>query len=134
MRQLLFAAALSLLAGPVLAADVTSAWIRQLALDGYEEITISRTWLGRVRIIAEKGEIEREIIINRRTGEVLRDYTRREDGSVGLPLGFSVELGDDNGPGQDDENDGGNDDEEDSEDSEDGGEDDEEDEEDEQDD
>jgi len=144
MRKLLFTVMLCVLASPVWAADVTSAWVKQLALDGYEEITTSRTWLGRARIVAEKGNIEREIILNRRTGEILRDYTRLEDGSVGLPLGFEVELGDDhdedeledtNGNSDDiSDNDGHNNDHEDSEDSEDGGESDESDEQDENDD
>ncbi len=112
MRRLFLAGALALLALPALAADIPAAWVRQLGLDGYEEITVSRTWLGRVRIVAEKGEIHREIIINRRTGEVLRDYSRHEDGSIRLPLGFEVELGDDdvdrrssNGPEDDEEDD-----------------------------
>lgn len=105
MRKLMFTLALCVLAGPVWAADVSAAWVKQLALDGYEEISISRTWLGRMRIVAEKGDIEREIILNRSTGEVLRDYTRLEDGSVGLPLGFEVELGDDDD--DDDSEDGG---------------------------
>lgn len=76
-------------------ADVTSAWIKQLRLDGYEDIEVSRTWLGRVRIVAEKGELEREVILHPSTGEVLRDYSRHEDGSYRLPLGFEVELDDD---------------------------------------
>jgi hypothetical protein len=128
MRRLLFALALSLAASPVLAADVVSAWIRQLSLDGYEEMTVSRTWLGRTRIVAERGEVHREIILNTRTGEVLRDYSRSNDGSLRLPLGFDVELGEgasDDG-GQDTEDPG--DDSRDSPDSPDGGEDDESDE------
>ncbi|MCG6901055.1 MAG: hypothetical protein LJE68_00095 [Rhodobacter sp.] len=99
MRKLFYAAALVLAASPVLAADVTSAWIRQLSIDGYDKITISNTWLGRKRILAEKGAIEREIIINPRTGEVLRDYSRDENGKSRLPLGFDVELDDEQGDG-----------------------------------
>ncbi len=114
----------------MLAADVVSAWVRQLSLDGYEEMTISRTWLGRTRIVAEKGDIKREIILNSRTGEVLRDYSRRGDGTLQLPLGFEVGLGD----GDDHEGGGGNEGTgEDSEDSPDGGEQDEDDEKDEDD-
>ncbi|MDJ0627034.1 MAG: hypothetical protein QNJ44_02140 [Rhodobacter sp.] len=145
MRRLVLVAALCLSGLPALAADVTGAWVEQLKLDGYERITIKRTWLGRMRIVAERGEIEREIVINRRTGEVLRDYSRHEDGTIRLPLGFEVELGDDgeddddhgedrkNGKDQEDD-DGDEDDSEDSKDSEDGGESDESDESDEDDD
>lgn len=86
-------------------ADVTTAWIQQLQLDGYEEITISRTWLGRTRIVAEKDDIYREIIINTATGEVLRDYSRAEDGGLRLPLGFEVELDDNDNDDDDDDDD-----------------------------
>ena len=36
----------------------------------------------------------------RKVGEVLRDYSRAEDGGFRLPLGFDVEL-DDDGPEDD---------------------------------
>lgn len=52
----------------------------QLASQGYSEITVSKTWLGRVRIEASGGTASREIIINPRTGEILRDYWEDEDG------------------------------------------------------
>ena len=77
------------------AKDIAAAWVEQLVLDGYDDIEVSRTWLGRTRIFAEKGEIEREIILNPSTGEVLRDYSRHEDGTLRLPLGFEVSLDDD---------------------------------------
>jgi len=126
MRRLIFAIALARAASPALAADVVSAWVRQLTLDGYEEMTISRTWLGRIRIVAEKGDVTREIILNNRTGEILRDYSQNEKGSLQLPLGFTVKLGDD-----DDHQGGGHAENENSEDSPDGGEEDEDDEKDE---
>ena len=94
MRTLICAFAFVLTATAAFA-DVTTAWVKQLRLDGYDEITVSRTWLGRVRIVAEKDEIEREIILHRATGEVLRDYSRAEDGSLRLPLGFEVDLDED---------------------------------------
>ena len=94
MRPILISIFLTFAAVPAFA-DVTTAWVKQLQLDGYDEIEVKRTWLGRVRIIAEKDEIEREIILHRATGEVLRDYSRAEDGSLRLPLGFEVDLDDD---------------------------------------
>ena len=95
MRKALLIFLFCVTASPIWAADFAGAWVKQLQLDGYEEITISKTWLGRIRIIAEKDEIEREIILIPRTGEVLRDFSRHEDGSSHLPLGFEVELEDD---------------------------------------
>jgi hypothetical protein len=48
---------------------------RQLRGFGYGQIKVSRTWLGRVRITAERGKTAREIVIDPRTGEVLRDLS-----------------------------------------------------------
>jgi len=100
-------ALLFLLAGVAAAApDVVSAWVRQLEREGYSEIEVTRTWLGRIRISAEKGDIEREIILNRETGEVLRDYSRSDDGELRLPFGW----GDDDDAGGSDDDDDGDDD------------------------
>lgn len=68
MRVILCAIALAVMAGPLWAADVSAVWVKQLRIDGYEDIEVGRTWLGRIRILAEKGEIEREIILHRSTG------------------------------------------------------------------
>ena len=55
--------------------DVVVAKIEEeLRTAGYTNMSQRRTWLGRLRIRAERGEYIREIIINPRTGEVLRDY------------------------------------------------------------
>lgn len=48
--------------------------VEQLFQQGYTSIQINRTWLGRVRIIALNDEARREIVLNPRTGEILRDY------------------------------------------------------------
>lgn len=57
-------------------------WVQQLLWDGYEEIEVTQTLLGRIRIKAEKGDIEREIIFNPQTGEILRDYSQGGDGGA----------------------------------------------------
>lgn len=46
----------------------------QLQDEGYTVQQVSTTFLGRIRIAAAKGDYQREIVINPRTGEVLRDY------------------------------------------------------------
>lgn len=63
------------------AASETSAWDRlqaqvtsQLVEQGYTEIEVTRTWLGRMHIQAHNEAHEREIVINPLTGELLRDY------------------------------------------------------------
>jgi len=105
MRRSVLAVILCLAAGPLFAADVTQAWVRQLHTDGYAEITVRRTWLGRIRITAEKGEIEREIVLNRASGEVLRDVSRHEDGSVRFPFFDEDDDRDDRDDGEDPEDD-----------------------------
>ena len=69
MKRTALIAAACLIASQAMA-DVTTAWVRQLHLDGYEDITISRTWLGRTRIVAEKGDVYREIVLNAATGRI----------------------------------------------------------------
>ena len=62
-------------AGAALAADsIVDAAIGFLEAQGYEIVEVERTWLGRVRVEAIRGRQERELVINPRTGEILRDY------------------------------------------------------------
>lgn len=79
LRKLLMAGALALtVAGsPAAAQDVASVQemiVAQLADQGFSRVRISKTLLGRVRIFATSADYSREIIINPRTGEILRDY------------------------------------------------------------
>lgn len=48
--------------------------VAQLKGQGYTEIRLSRTLLGRTRIVATAPGARREIIVNPRTGEILRDF------------------------------------------------------------
>jgi len=50
-----------------------------LEADGYDIQQVERTWLGRLRIVATKGDLRREVVINPGTGEVLRDIASSED-------------------------------------------------------
>lgn len=85
LKRLLFILALALAPTPSLA-DAAGARDRIVTLlreDGYSEIRISRTLLGRMRFVANRSDAEREIVINPNTGVILRDYIRfiRRDGS-----------------------------------------------------
>lgn len=68
------AAGLGVLAAPAAADDMTSQIVRQLRKQGYKTIRISRTFLGRTRIMAFSANATREIVVNPRTGEILRDF------------------------------------------------------------
>lgn len=67
------------LSGAAQAETRVEAIARHLAEQGYHDIEIGRTFLGRARIEAEKNGMEREIIVNPRTGEILRDYWEEDD-------------------------------------------------------
>jgi len=56
--------------------DRIIAWLRD---QGFTEFEVEKTWLGRTKIEAHADGLEREIIINTRTGEILRDYWDIED-------------------------------------------------------
>jgi hypothetical protein len=74
----ILAVALSLpLAAPVWAQTAQDQVIKELTQLGYRHFTVSRTWLGRVRVVARGKPGTREIVLNPSTGVVLRDYTDR---------------------------------------------------------
>ena len=45
----------------------------QILIEGFEVTSIGRTWLGRILIKASNGSVEREIVINRGSGQVIHD-------------------------------------------------------------
>lgn len=78
IKSVLIALFFALFAVPATAdeASVRDTIVNELKSDGYEEIRISRTWLGRTRFVAEDSRRYREIVVNPITGVILRDYTR----------------------------------------------------------
>ena len=110
-----------LLAAPPALADadrVRDFVVRELREDGYSEIRITRTWLGRLRFVARNGDRRREIVVNPATGVILRDYIRwvrnsgSQGGGSGNGSGGSGGEEDDDDDEDDDENDDENDDDE----------------------
>ena len=94
-------------------ADKEDDIIERLVEAGFGQIEVSRTLLGRVRIVAIKGNIRRELVINPRTGEILRDVTlvAEDEKSSGSSNGVGRSSND--GSGSDDDvsgNDGGSED------------------------
>ena len=61
-------------AGVSLADSYSDNIVVQLRQQGFLTIEVKRTWLGRVRILASSADAQREIILNPRTGEILRDF------------------------------------------------------------
>lgn len=86
---------LALGATPALAEQRVDKITRQLQSQGYTNIEVKRTWLGRVRIEAYQGALEREIVVNPRTGEILRDYWEEESDTHQVLGQHSDDDGDD---------------------------------------
>jgi len=76
MRRRVFLAALLggiAMAGAAQARDPADEIVRELKRNRYRIETVSRTFLGRIRILATRDGGRREIIVNPATGEILRD-------------------------------------------------------------
>ncbi len=72
--------------------------VAELRFHGYDNFRISRTFLGRTRIVAESRDRIREVVIDTGTGEILRDYWKAKASFPdGVPEGEEPLLG---GPSQ----------------------------------
>lgn len=107
-RRALLAAAALLIASTTLArADEVGDIVRWLRRLGFDDVRTSRSLLGRVQIRATGAIGTRELVVNPRTGEILRDVWVGADGKIkrGAPYpGSSDDAGDD---GHSTSNDGG---------------------------
>jgi hypothetical protein len=85
VRTLVISLSLTLAAGQALAQtqSLTASIESQLRQQGFSTIVVSTTWLGRTRIDATSPSQKREIVINPRTGEILRDYWHPVSGATG---------------------------------------------------
>ena len=119
MKTLLLTAALvGLLALPSSAGPIEDSIVRQLQNQGFSQIEVRRTLLGRSRIVARSNDLYREIVVNPVTGEILRDFWRElgGDGSgtrivdPSKPVGGQGADGDDDDDDDDRDDDGGGDD------------------------
>ncbi len=100
LRGLVFAAA-GLAAGTA-RADPVDEIVAEIREQGFTISRVQRTWLGRVRIVAQNAEYRREVVIDPTTGEIRRDllFPRKpatgssQPGSPGQPdLGNSRGIG-----------------------------------------
>lgn len=74
------------LANPGSAASFADSIVAQLRRQGFVKISSETTWLGRVRIVATRFDGVREIIVNPRTGEILRDLWTTAEGQTAYSL------------------------------------------------
>lgn len=81
-RDIVLGLAAALVAGrPAAAQTPTDTIVQQLRQQGYSNITVSRTWLGRIRIVGRSARGEREIVYNPSTGALMRDYLDESRGT-----------------------------------------------------
>lgn len=112
-RLILCLVAALALAAPASATGLADAIVAQLRAQGFSEVSVGRTLLGRTRILAEGDAGVREIILNPNTGEILRDlYTAAEGGpALAGPILTEGQSGSSSGKGSgDDDADDSNDD------------------------
>ncbi len=106
MLRILAFSVLLVLAPLVASADsdtVRDRVIEELTEDGYQEIRISKTLLGRMRFVAIKPRHRREIVVNPRTGVILRDYIQiLNNGGNGGSLSGGASSGRDDDDDDDD--------------------------------
>lgn len=97
-------------ANAAVAASFAEQIVSQLRAQGFGDILVETTWLGRTRILAERRDLRREIILNPNTGEILRDlWSSKSGGTVQIGrIGDDDEGNSGHGGGSDD--DGGDDD------------------------
>ncbi|MBF9033888.1 hypothetical protein HKCCE2091_06520 [Rhodobacterales bacterium HKCCE2091] len=70
-------------------ADPVDRVLSDIAGDGYEVRLVERTWLGRVRILAGRAHSLREVVVDPRNGEILRDMTQVSGAEA--PVSVAVE-------------------------------------------
>ena len=87
------------LAPPAFAQSTQDRIVSELAREGFSEIRISRTLLGRTRIVGVADDKRREIVFNPATGVILRDYRSGEisDDGGGRSSAGNGAAGDDGG-------------------------------------
>lgn len=115
------------LGSAALAAGPVDRILDDLSRLGYGQVTVERTLLGRTRIVASNKDTEREIILDPRTGEILRDLWISNDNrssggglvgggqsgagsGTGSGSGPSGDVDDDDDDDDDDDNDDDDDD------------------------
>ena len=90
-----------------MAQSVAEQITRQLRDQGFGQVTITQTWLGRTRIIGKSGDGQREIIVNPKTGEILRDLFTTASGKSTNPVISSTRSGGSTGNDDDDDDNAG---------------------------
>lgn len=75
MKKLLLSVIFSVCAhGFAFADSISDQVVANLNAQGFEVVQMDRTWLGRMWVLARSDTVQREVVFNPGTGEILRDY------------------------------------------------------------
>ena len=83
--------------------DFVAAVLGALKAQGYDDIAVERTLLNRERIVARSSTLRREIVLDPRTGEILRDYWQSVDDHVPNRGSDGILSADEGAPPQEEE-------------------------------
>ena len=76
MKSIIFSVLLSFgLASASWALTTEEKFIVGLQAQGFKILQQERTLFGRIRVVAQNEKVRREMVVNRNTGEILRDYS-----------------------------------------------------------
>lgn len=115
LKRIIFILVLAMalpMARPVFANPIADSAVSQLRNQGYNDIQVRRTLLGRIRITATSETNTRELVIHPITGEIMRDRWSSNAQSANAPAPIAIDP-DGDGDGEnagDDDGDGGDDD------------------------
>ncbi|MEL7181617.1 MAG: hypothetical protein AAFN63_17610, partial [Pseudomonadota bacterium] len=79
LKKIIVCVALATTPQVAAAQSVQDQIVSQLRDQGFGDIRVQRTWLGRIRVISQRDGVRRELVFNPQTGEILRDYWRDAD-------------------------------------------------------
>ena len=86
IKRIFFCALLVFSSLPAKAQTVEEQIVAQLNAQGFDEIEVSRTLFGRIKMIAYSDTHRRELVFHPSTGEILRDYWEASSGLATDPV------------------------------------------------
>ncbi len=109
LKRIIFILVLAMalpMAQPIFANPIADSAVSQLRDQGYNDIQVQRTLLGRIRITATRTNTTRELVIHPITGEVMRDRWSSTAQSATKPDPIAVNPEGDAGGGDNGDSDG----------------------------
>jgi len=110
LKRIIFILVLAMalpMARPIFANPIADSAVSQLRKQGYNDIQVQRTLLGRIRITATNETYTRELVIHPITGEIMRDRWSTNAQSANTPDPIAINPEGNGGDGNGGDGDGG---------------------------